>query len=284
MKRRSALVRLFIAACCFFCVEITSLVAIESKEAPILILGAVPQEVPYIVERLEGMVEGELRGFRYWRGRLGEQEVVVSLTSVGKAYTSMCTALFIEKFEPKAAFMCGTGSRTNPEKRTGDIVIPKELFFHDYGSLTETDIDWSDMYQPGTRIPLSRILPVTPEMRSIAESLLRDYTPHEVTVDGLTYPVTIDLDSIVATADLFGVREARIKKLRAALVDLMEMESAAFALTCMQMEIPYIVVRAGSNLSQPTPSKDYLIYGPIAARSAAQVTHYLVSNWPNEEI
>lgn len=241
-----------------------------------------PQEVPYIVERLEGMTEGELYGFRYWQGRLGPHEVVVSLTSVGKAYTSMCTALFIETFKPQAAFMCGTASRTNPEKRTGDIVIPKSLFFHDYGSLTETDIEWSDMYQPGTRIPLSRILPVTPEMRSIAEDLLTNYKAHKVTVDGATYPVTIDLDGIVATADLFGVRQARIDQLRANEVDLMEMESAAFALTCMQMKTPYLVVRSGSNLSQPKPNKDYLIYGPIAAESAATLTHYLVSRWPTE--
>jgi adenosylhomocysteine nucleosidase len=254
----------------------------SSGSGPILILGAVPKETPFIVERLENREEGELYGFRYYTGQLGEHTVVISLTSVGKAHTAMCTALFIQTFEPSMAFMTGTASRTNPKKRTGDIVIPHTVFFHDYGSQTPEGILLADFYLPSTRDKLSRFLPVDGDMRATAAELLKTYTPHEVTVDGLTYPVTIDSDGIVASGDLLGVQQARIDFLRTLEVDLMEMESAAFALTCMQMEIPFLIVRSGSNLTQAKPSDEYLVYSPIAANSAARLTHFLVTNWPDQ--
>ncbi|WP_269525735.1 5'-methylthioadenosine/S-adenosylhomocysteine nucleosidase [Coraliomargarita parva] len=280
--KRSRLFRLFylLPLICIGLLQSARAETEASSTGPILVLGAVPQEVPFLVERLEDASSGELYGFPYWQGRIGANEVVISLTSVGKTQTGMCTALFIQHFKPSVAFMTGTASRINHAKRTGDVVLPKEVFIHDYGSLTETDIDWGQFYKPGTREKLPFMMAVDAGMRTTAAELIQSYEPHEVTVDGESYSVTIDMDTIVASSDAFGVRQARIDKLRAEKVDLMEMESAPFAMVCLQMETPYLIVRAGSNLSQPKPNNDYLVYGPIAALSAQKLTYYLLTQWP----
>lgn len=282
MITRLFLRMLALLACCWAAVFSSAQVdeMAVNKEGPILVLGAVPTETPFLVKQLQGIETGELYGFTYYRGKLGETDVVISLTSVGKTFTGMATALFIDRFHPRAAFMTGTAARINPEKRTGDIIVPKIVFFHDYGSLTEDDIKWSDLWHPGTRIPLARELPIDSEMHAIAVSLIESFEPHSVTVDGKTYPVTVDTDARLASADLFGVNQARIDHLRSDDVDLMEMESAAFALVCLQMDTPFLIVRSGSNQAQPTPNNDYLVYGPIAAESAARLTAFLVSQWP----
>jgi adenosylhomocysteine nucleosidase len=82
---------------------------------------------------------------------------------------------------------------------------------------------------------------------------------------------------IVCSGDLFGVTEDKIKDMRSKLkADIMEMESAALAQVCTQLGVPHVVFRAGSNLTQETPSDDYRVLGPIAAREAALFTIHFV--------
>jgi adenosylhomocysteine nucleosidase/futalosine hydrolase len=56
----------------------------------------------------------------------------------------------------------------------------------------------------------------------------------------------------------------------------MEMESAPLAHVCQTFGVPYVVVRAGSNVAQEAPNDDYLHLGPIAAKQAALFTMHLL--------
>ncbi|MGF1450309.1 MAG: 5'-methylthioadenosine/S-adenosylhomocysteine nucleosidase [Opitutales bacterium] len=244
----------------------------------VLVLGAVPQEVTVITDALEDAESRMLRGIEYTRGSLGEKEVIVSVTGVGKTFTGMVTTLFLTEFEPDMAFMTGTGARINPELSTGDVIVADTIFFHDYGSMTEHDIAWH--YHDPSGVMANEPYfshPAPTELRQAA-AILEGYTPHTVVVDGEERTVTIERGT-VTSGDLFGVNARRIAKLRKAEADIMEMESAGFAQICEQFEVPYLVIRSGSNQAQPTPNDDYKIYGPIAARSAATVTLHLIQNW-----
>ena len=55
----------------------------DDREPLYLILGAVPQETQPIVADLAERERGELAGLEYFKGKLGENRVVVSLTGVG---------------------------------------------------------------------------------------------------------------------------------------------------------------------------------------------------------
>lgn len=246
-----------------------------------LILGAVPQETKPIVAALADRERGELAGLEYFRGKLGDNEVIVSLTGVGKTYTGMVTALFLETFKPHAAFMTGTGARINPNLRTGDVILPRWVFLHDYGSLGEDGIAMAGLQPPSVpnKAPLlDNHFTITESLHEKALKLITGYDAHAVLVDGNEYSVEI-APGIVTSGDFFGVPQQRIDKLRELEVDIMEMESASFAVVCHHFETPFLVVRSGSNEAQATPSDDYLTYGPIAAVSAAKTTMFLVSNW-----
>lgn len=253
----------------------------DDREPLYLILGAVPQETKPIVAALADRERGELAGLEYFQGTLGTNHVVVALTGVGKSYTAMVTALFLQEFKPNAAFMTGTGARINPQLRTGDVILPTSVFLHDYGSLGESGITIAGLQPPSVpnEAPLLKNdFGITSEMHAKALQLIEAYEKHSVEVDGESYKVEIG-PGRVASGDFFGVPQSRIDGLRSMKVDIMEMESATFAVVCGHFGTPFLVVRSGSNLAQATPSQDYLTYGPIAAYSSAKTTTYLVSNW-----
>ncbi|MGF1483644.1 MAG: 5'-methylthioadenosine/S-adenosylhomocysteine nucleosidase [Opitutales bacterium] len=255
-----------------------ALSADDDRLERILVLGAVPQEITMIVEALEGAASSELSGVAYHKGSINDIEVIVALTGVGKTYTGMVTTLFLREFDPDMAFMTGTAARINPRLSTGDVILAEAVFFHDYGSMTEADIAWHYHDPSGVKAnePYTSH-PALAEMQRAA-SLLAEYEPHTVVVDGQERTVSLQ-QGTVTSGDLFGVNARRIEKLRGADVDLMEMESAGFAQICEHFKVPYLIIRSGSNQAQPTPNDDYKIYGPIAAKSAATVTLYLIRNW-----
>jgi adenosylhomocysteine nucleosidase len=83
----------------------------------------------------------------------------------------------------------------------------------------------------------------------------------------------------VTASDLFGVSAAKIDDMRAKLdPDIMEMESAAIAQACHQLETPHIVFRAGSNRTQSDPGADYRRLGRLAAAAAARWTIHFVES------
>ncbi|MCH2155706.1 MAG: 5'-methylthioadenosine/S-adenosylhomocysteine nucleosidase [Opitutales bacterium] len=253
-----------------------------SHGQPIIVFGAVPQEIPPVIEKLEDAKSGELSGIQYTRGTLAGKDVIVTATGVGKSYTAMVVAMFLNEFKPSMAFMTGTGARINANNiRTADIIIPSHVFLHDYGSLSDDGIFIAGLQPPGVKnkAPLKpNNFVITPMMHAKALALVETYEPHQVTVDGKTYPVTI-ASGKVASGDFFGVPDSQIEQLRSLETDIMEMESATFSLVCEQFEVPHLVVRSGSNRAQSKPSDDYLKYGPIAAKSAGTLTAWLIANW-----
>jgi adenosylhomocysteine nucleosidase len=82
---------------------------------------------------------------------------------------------------------------------------------------------------------------------------------------------------VVSSADLFGMTQQRIDSLRTRFhTDIVEMESAPLGRVCQTFGVPYVVIRAGSNVAQEAPNDDYLRLSPIAAKQAAYFSLHLL--------
>lgn len=243
----------------------------------ILIVGAVPQETPPLIEQLQSREEGLAWGISYWRGTLHGKPVVIAITGVGKTFTAMSTTLFITHFKPRLVVMTGTGARINAELRTGDVIVATQTLEHDYGSLTRDDMVYRPMNSPiGGAVVENAFAPPSAQL-ALAEQAMKSYPARSVTADGKTYR-TRQRFGVVASSDLFGVTQRRIDTLRERFgVDIMEMETAPLALVCQSLQVPYLIVRSGSNAAQEAPNDDYLRLGPIAAREAAAFTAHLIN-------
>lgn len=242
----------------------------------ILVLGAVPQEIPPFVDAMKNAQKSSLRGVPYWQGTIHDKPVVVAITGIGKTFTGVTSTLFIEHFKPKLVLMSGTGARINKNLRTGDVIVADVNYEHDYGSLTQKGMVYRPMNSPVGGKETKNGWSPSKKLLTLADTAIADYVGPEVTANGETYNVKVRR-GVVASSDLFGVTEQRIDLLRSILkTDIMEMESGPLAHACVMLGVPFIVVRAGSNVAQEAPNNDYLRLGPIAAKQAAYFSLHLL--------
>jgi 5'-methylthioadenosine/S-adenosylhomocysteine nucleosidase len=275
MKNLIALLSLYVSAAAF-AGEPPAEPAHYKATDTIVILGAVPQEITLLTEAMGNPPKSALWGIPYFRGKLDGKNVVVAITGIGKTFTGMTTTLFIREFKPKVVVMSGTGARINPALRTGDIIVATVTYEHDYGSLTRTGMVYRPMNGPMNGNEVENAFSPPTAMLAIADRAIASYRGPEVTANGATYHVSVRR-GVVSSSDLFGVTQERIESLRSLFhTDIMEMESAPLGHVCETLGVPYLIVRAGSNVAQEAPNDDYLRLGPIAAREAARFTLHLV--------
>ncbi|MEL7041550.1 MAG: 5'-methylthioadenosine/S-adenosylhomocysteine nucleosidase [Pseudomonadota bacterium] len=242
----------------------------------ILIVGAVPQEIPPFVDAMPAAEKDALWGIPYWRGTIHGKPVIVAITGIGKTYTGVTSTLFIKHFKPRLVLMSGTGARINPDLRTGDVIVSTINYEHDYGSLTQDGMVYRPMNSPVDGAEEENGWSPSPTLLAAADEAIQSYAPPEVTANGETYTIRARR-GVVASSDLFGVTEQRIDMLRTVMkTDIMEMESAPLGHACVMLGVPFIVVRAGSNVAQEAPNDDYLRLGPIAAKQAALFSLHLL--------
>jgi adenosylhomocysteine nucleosidase len=262
--------------------------AVFSAEAPavptyykphdvIVILGAVPQEITVFTAAMAHPQKRLLWGIPYYRGELEGKNVVVAITGIGKSNAAMTTTLFITQFKPRLVLMSGTGARINAELRTGDVILASTTHEHDYGSLTREGMVYRPMNGPKDGQEVQNAFSPPSLWLAKAEAAIVSYQAPQVSANGDTYTIKVRR-GVVSSSDLFGVTQQRINQLRGDFhTDIMEMESAPLAHVCETLGVPYLIVRAGSNVAQEAPNDDYLRLGPIAAREAAKFTLHLLS-------
>lgn len=244
----------------------------------VLILGAVPQEIPPFIDAMEDAEQKTLMGVPYWQGTIHGKPVVVAITGIGKTFTGATSTLFITEFKPRLVLMSGTGARINQSLRTGDIVVATMVYEHDYGSLTQDGMVYRPFNGPDDGAEMENGFAPPPELLAIADAAMETYDGPTVTANGDTYAVTVRR-GVVASSDLFGVTQRRIDLLRDHFkTDIMEMESGPLGHVAVMLGVPFIVVRAGSNVAQEAPNDDYLRLGPIAAEQAALFSVHLLKD------
>lgn len=260
--------------------------ALDAPDAPlhytagdtIVVLGAVPQEIPPFVEAMKDAQKSTLWGIPYWQGHIDGKPVVVAITGIGKTATAMTTTLFVSSFKPRLVLMSGTGARINPGLRTGDVIVATRLHEHDYGSLTRQDMVYRPFNGADDGQEIANDFSPSPALLGRADAAIRSYRAPQLSANGARYTVSVRR-GVVVSSDLFGVTEARIRRLREDFhADIMEMESAPMAHTLQILGVPYLVVRAGSNVAQEAPNDDYLRLGPLAARQAALFSLHLLKH------
>ena len=209
-------------------------------------------------------------------GWIGKRKVVVAVTGVGVTNGAMVATLFIHHLKPSELIVSGTGSRFNPRIRTGDTIISQKTVHHAAGNLTDKGMIYRKVRGPLSGQMTHYAYPPDPELFKLAKKAISTYRPESVTVEGETYTPAV-IPGVISASDLFGVSKAKIADMKKKLnPDLMEMESAAIAQVCHQLETPHIVFRAGSNRTQPNPGNAYRKVGQTAASAAARWTLHFV--------
>ena len=206
---------------------------------PILIQGAMDVETDWLVSRLEARAETVTGGFRFWRGRCGALDLVVSRTEIGTIRCAAATALGVAAFRPQAVINQGVAGSHREDLHVGDLVVGRScIHIHDVKTQMRdrgegsAPFDWEfHLHDDGQRVfPVYEADP--------AWAALFEKAPWQGT----------RVSGRLGSGDVFYREIDRILWLRQRAGECCEdMESAAAYEVCARFSVPCVGVRIISN-------------------------------------
>lgn len=255
-------------------------VAQRYKSRPITgLLGAFGAEVAMVKESLKKSKTIVVDGVTFTCGRIGKQRVVVAETGIGKVNAAMTTALLLDHFRPRRVLFTGIAGGTNPELQPGDIVIAGQTAHHDYTSITDKNTPTKQTRNAITKQFNPTYFPADSALLHLAETVVKT-----VTLEGIPLasggvsdrPVRV-MTGTVVTGDVFVASPDKVKSLRADFgADATEMEGAAVAQVCYQIQVPHLIIRSLSDRADAEAHIAYDKFYPTAARNSANVVIAIV--------
>lgn len=224
---------------------------------PIAIIGAMDSELVTLLNQLEEKQEETYCGLTFYAGTLCERAVVLVKCGVGKVNAARCAQMLIDRYAPAALINTGIAGGVGPGLQVGDIVVSTGLVQHDYdvtpfgyvkGNMCERDhADTPTIFGADEAVASAVV--------EAAETVLG----HEKVHRGL-----------IATGDQFiagAEKKAEIYGSFKALAA--EMEGGAIAQVAALSSVPFVVIRAISDLADGTAAASYDAFEQAAADASA---------------
>ena len=201
------------------------------------IAGAVEQEVRFIIENLSKDSVSQWGRKCVHTGKIKNQDAVVMATGIGKVKSAASIQYMLDHFPVEAVIYLGMAGSVNPGIKVGDIVISQKVVQHDF------DLDGKKIVEE-MKIPW---LEANPELIDLAVRASQEL--------GFKERVRI---GTVLTGDQAIIDSKKRKWLWDAFHgDCVEMEGAAVASVCFQNSVPFVIIRAITDLADENTRNDF---------------------------
>ncbi|WLV23640.1 5'-methylthioadenosine/S-adenosylhomocysteine nucleosidase [Aciduricibacillus chroicocephali] len=223
------------------------------------IIGAMEEEVELLKGRMTDKKEQDVANCQFISGKLEGADVVLLKSGIGKVNAAMATAILAERFAPDFVINTGSAGGFSSKLEVGDLVISENVVHHD---VDVTAFDYKYGQVPGM-----------PEVFA-ADTKLIEMTEEAVKSIDLGYEV-----GLIATADTFMADPARVAFAREKFPNMIaaEMEAAAIAQVCWQYNIPFVIIRALSDIAGKESAVTFDEFIIKAGRNAAELIIRVVS-------
>lgn len=246
---------LILTVCVLFC-------CIKHKDT-IAIIGAMDEEISEIRNNLKNSKTIKKNDFVIIKGALGNNNVVLIKSGVGKVAASTTTQFIIDNYNPIYIVNTGIAGSLSSDIKAGDIIIAVNLVQHDF--------DVTAFGNPKGYID-NGIEPDKPTVFNSDKKLVEKFKKELE----LKQNKNVKLCTI-ATGDIFVSQEKQkqviIDEFNA---DAIDMESAAIAQTAQRNNIPFVVIRTISD-SENNSISEYKENKHIAAAKAALLVISVIS-------
>ncbi|WP_210609527.1 5'-methylthioadenosine/S-adenosylhomocysteine nucleosidase [Priestia flexa] len=198
----------------------------------VAIIGAMEEEVTILRDKVENREETVIAGCEYSTGTINGVEVVLLKSGIGKVNAALSTAILLEKFQPDYVINTGSAGGFHPDLNVGDAIISSEVRHH--------DVDVTAFgYEYGQVPNLPAAYQADEKLVAIAEQSAQEVTDMKVA------------KGLIATGDSFMNDPVRVEFVREKFPELMaaEMEAAAVAQVCHQFKVPFVIIRALSDIA-----------------------------------
>lgn len=223
------------------------------------VIGAMESEIENLIRAMENVTTDRSTDLTFYRGTFGDHSVVLVQSGIGKVSAARCAQMLIDRFAPDYLINTGIAGGVGEGLRVGDLVVGTELVQHDFDL---TRFGYARGYVSGFGDGKS------PSYFRSDEVLVRKFL-HTVYA---FLPKNRVHEGRIATGDLFVADAPTKARLRAEYSALAaEMEGAAIAQTATMNRVPFIVVRAISDLADGTAAKSFDAFEKETANFSAQV-------------
>ena len=196
------------------------------------IIAAMEEELKTLLLALEDKKEVVVLGKTYYEGRIGQHEVVLVQSGIGKVLSAMSVTILAETFGVDAIINTGSAGAVSEGLAIGDVVIADRLVYHDV-DVTAFGYAYGQM--------------AGQELYFLADSDLMAKLQAVLAQEGQESHL-----GLIATGDSFIADPDRVAAIKHHFPEVLavEMEGAAIAQAAQAAGKPFLVIRAMSDTAQ----------------------------------
>ena len=224
------------------------------------IIGAMEEEILLLKSKMSNKKEWTEAKADFIEGQIGEVEVVLVRCGMGKVNAALTTTLLLAKHDIDLIVNTGSAGGIGAGLHVGDVVIASEIAYHDVDA---TVFGYSIGQVP--QMPA----------RYIANQGTIEKTITAAKKTGLT-PVK----GLIVTSDSFIASQAQTDVILSNFPDALasEMEGAAIAQVCYQFDVPFVIIRAMSDVADEEAGVSFDEFIIEAGKKSAEMVLELIAS------
>ncbi|SFU54091.1 5'-methylthioadenosine/adenosylhomocysteine nucleosidase [Butyrivibrio sp. M55] len=225
------------------------------------IIGAMEVEVATLKSNMTVKNTVKKASMEFYEGTIGNTEVVVVRSGIGKVNAGICVQILIDLFNVTHVINTGIAGSLNTDINIGDIVLSTDACYHDV-DITVFGYKKGEIPQIG-----AATFEADKELREKAKASIKKAAPDIGVFEGRV----CSGDQFISSAE---VKDAIIKEHGGLCT---EMEGAAIAQASYLNNTPFLIIRAISDKADGGAEVDYPTFEAKAAKDCAAIVMEIIA-------
>ncbi len=223
----------------------------------IAIMGAMPEEVAPILEKLGEYKTTEYANNKYYEATYKGVDLIIAYSKIGKVFSTLTASTMIEHFGADRLLFSGVAGAISETLKVGDLIVATKLAQH--------DLDISAFGHPFGYVPEGSVFVETdPKMIELSKEVAKEM--------GKSVQ-----EGIIATGDQFVANEERKNWIADTFgADALEMEGGSVAVVCNALNVPFFILRAISDAADMDASFSFEEFLETSAVESAEFVMKMV--------
>lgn len=222
------------------------------------IMGAMPEEIAPILEKIGTYTTTEFAGNKYYEASYKGVDLVIAYSKIGKVFSTLTAATMIEHFGAQKLLFSGVAGAISHELKVGDLIVATKLSQH--------DLDITAFGHPFGYVPEGKVfVAADKELLALSKTVASEMGCHVK-------------EGIIATGDQFVANEERKNWIGATFgADALEMEGGSVAVVCDALHVPFFILRAISDAADMDASFSFDAFLQSSAKMSAEFIMKMVA-------
>ncbi|ALB65674.1 MULTISPECIES: 5'-methylthioadenosine/S-adenosylhomocysteine nucleosidase [Cronobacter] len=224
------------------------------------IIGAMEEEVTLLRDKIDNRQTLNIAGCEIYTGTLNGVDVALLKSGIGKVSAAMGATLLLEHCKPDVVINTGSAGGLAPSLKVGDIVVSDEVRYHD------ADVT-AFGYEYGQMAGCPAAFKADEKLIAAAQATIEQLNLHAVR-------------GLVVSGDAFINGSVNLAKIRHNFPQAIavEMEATAIGHVCHNFGVPFVVVRAISDVADQQSHLSFEEFLAVAAKQSSLMVETLLTS------